>query len=215
MVNRRDFVKNGALTITAGVATACTPSAQSELSTPKEAEGPFYPVIAQKDKDFDLTQIEGNEREAEGERIYIKGRVLDTNGEPIESAIVDLWQANTHGRYSHPIDPNPAPLDPNFQGWAIVESGSNGGFNFKTVIPGAYPAKEDWVRPPHIHFKISKRGYVDLTTQMYFPGHELNDIDRLLLRQAEHLRPLMVASDKGESIDSIPVLHYDIILETV
>lgn len=162
--------------------------------TPPEIKGPFYPVTAQKDKDFDLTQIEGKSHIATGEAIWIEGRVLDTMGTSVEDASVELWQANAAGRYNHPHDTNPAPLDPNFQGWAIVPSGKNGDFRFKTIMPGSYPASDSWIRPPHIHFKISKLGYVELITQMYFPGHPLNDQDLLLKRKGIEEQKLMIAS---------------------
>jgi protocatechuate 3,4-dioxygenase beta subunit len=161
--------------------------------TPQETEGPFYPVLPQKDKDFDLTHIEGKSGVAKGKVIIVVGRVLDTHGNPIEDATVDLWQANAAGRYRHPRDRNTAPLDPNFQGWAIVPSGKQGGFRFKTVFPGAYPAGVFWTRPPHIHFKVSKPGYISLTTQMYFPGQPLNESDLLLRDKSSAERKLMIA----------------------
>src|SRR5690606_34544996 len=107
----------------------------------------------------------------------------DTSGNPVADATVDLWQANSMGRYRHPDESSQNPLDPNFQGWAIVPSGRNGGFRFKTVFPGAYSAGLGWSRPPHIHFKISKAGFRPLTTQMYFPGHPLNEKNYLLRRK--------------------------------
>ncbi len=178
--------------------------------TPPETAGPFYPVIAQKDKDFDLTQVEGRQGVAEGKAIIIQGQVLDTDGNPVEDVTVDLWQANAAGKYRHPHDSNDAPLDPNFQGWAIVPSGKEGKFRFKTVSPGAYPASDNWTRPPHIHFKVSKRGYVELVTQMYFPGHELNDSDHLLKQKSEEERKLMIAS----RIENRPdVYAYNIVLQ--
>ena len=106
---------------------------------------------------------------------------------------MDLWQANAAGRYRHPHDPNTAPLDPNFQGWAIVPSGKQGKFKFKTIVPGSYPASRGWTRPPHIHFKVTKKGYVELITQMYFPGHELNEKDLLLQRKGKAEQKLMIA----------------------
>ena len=96
------------------------------------------------------------------------------------NAVVDIWQANAAGRYSHEADPNPVPLDPNFQGWAIMTTNDKGRYSFKTVRPGAYPAAKGWDRPPHIHFKVSRRGYHDITTQMYFENEPLNDVDHLL-----------------------------------
>lgn len=190
-MKRREFFKSG---VAGGALVGITGASAEEFpKTPSEIEGPFYPVVAQKDKDFDLTKVEGRDGTAEGKVVIISGQILDTNGKPIEDATVDLWQANAAGRYRHPHESNEAPLDPNFQGWAIVQSGKNGGFRFKTVIPGAYPASKDWVRPPHIHFKVTKKGYVELTTQMYFPGEELNEKDRLLMRKPEGERELMIA----------------------
>lgn len=123
---------------------------------------------------------------------------------------VDVWQANAAGRYSHPHDSNPAPLDPNFQSWAIVPSGKNGKFRFKTVIPGAYPAEDGWTRPPHIHFKVSKRGFVELTTQMYFPNQELNDVDRLLQSNSPAEQKLMIAQ---QSESEPAIFRYQIVIE--
>jgi len=177
-------------------------------STPHEIEGPFYPVVAQKDKDFDLTQVEGRSGKAKGDEIIIEGRILDAGGYPIEDATVELWQANAAGRYNHPHDSNTAPLDPNFQGWAIVQSGAEGGFKFKTIMPGIYPAAENWFRPPHIHFKVSKKSYVELITQMYFPGEPLNEKDLLIKRKnkAETLQMIAFAKEDGH-------FQYDIVME--
>ena len=179
--------------------------------TPPEVEGPFYPVVAQKDKDFDLTRIEGKTESAKGNVIIIEGRVVDTNGTPVTDATVDLWQANAAGRYAHPHDSSSAPLDPNFQGWAIVPSGKGGGFRFKTIYPGTYPASKNWTRPPHIHFKVSKRGYVEVTTQMYFPDEALNKKDLLLQRKSVADQKVMIATRLK---DKTPETYkYTIVLE--
>ena len=198
---RRTFIKAGMVGGLAAAVSGLTRAADSTVypPTPTEIEGPFYPITPQKDKDFDLTRIEGRSDIAQGRKIFIEGQVLDTEGQPVEDATVDLWQANAAGRYRHPHDSNPAPVDPNFQGWAIVQSGRQGRFHFKTVLPGAYPASSNWMRPPHIHFRVSKRGYLELVTQMYFEGQELNQSDLLLMRKSEMERQSMVARRiKGE-----------------
>lgn len=193
--SRRTFIKAGMVGGLAAALSRLSRAADStvHLPTPTEIEGPFYPITPQKDKDFDLTRIEGGSGIAQGRKIFIEGQVLDTDGQPVENATVDLWQANAAGRYRHPYDSNPAPVDPNFQGWAIVQSGRQGRFHFKTVLPGAYPASGNWMRPPHIHFRVSKRGYLELVTQMYFEGQELNRSDLLLMRKSEMERQSMVA----------------------
>ena len=182
------------------------------LTTPEETEGPFYPLFVAKDKDFDLTEIKGSEGVASGRQVYIEGRVLDENGLPIENAIVDLWQANSNGRYRHPYDRNPSPLDPHFQGWAIVHSSQQGKFRFKTIVPGAYPASRNWVRPPHIHFKITKQGFTDLVTQMYFPEEKLNTVDLLLQRKSKAEQALMIAKHVG-SEQGLDIYRYDVVLD--
>lgn len=207
-LSRRKFFIFGS---TAGIgATGAATGADKLIPTPKQTKGPFYPVLAQKDKDFDLTKVEGKEGVAKGDQVDIVGTVVDTDGKPIEDATVDLWQANAAGRYAHPNDKNPAPLDENFQGWAIVPSGNDGAFKFKTIVPGAYPVSKKWSRPPHIHFKVSKKGYVEVTTQMYFPDEKLNEKDRLLNRHSKEEQAVMIAQKDEKAADT---LRYQIVLE--
>ena len=209
-MNRRNLFKigaSGALGLSIPVVGS---SKTPHQPTPTESEGPFYPVVAQKDTDFDLTKVDGQEAEALGEHIIIHGSVFDTEGNPVEGASVDLWQANAVGKYAHPHDSNPAPVDENFQGWAIVPSGINGEFRFKTVFPGVYNVGGGWSRPPHIHFKVTKKGYIELTTQMYFPDNALNQTDRLLQRKSEEEQQLMIAE---KSADKPNTFYYRIIIE--
>lgn len=207
MSNRRRFMKMASL----GSLFAFGAKAQ-QIPSPKQIEGPFYPTYEQKDKDFDLTKFKGSQRSAKGTVIEVFGRVLDLQGKPIENATVDLWQANAAGRYRHPHDDNSAPLDPNFQGWAIVPSGKNGEFKFKTILPGAYPIGKKRLRPPHIHFKVSKKDYHELTTQMYFPGQDLNKKDNLLQRLSKKEQDLLIAK-KIEG--KIPRYEFNIYLKEV
>ena len=211
-ISRRQLLRAG---FTSGVVSSIgfhnLQAVAGGVATPSEIEGPFYPVREQKDKDFDLTVVDGAADEALGSRIFIQGLVVDVNDQPIEDATVDLWQANAAGRYAHPRDSNPAPVDPNFQGWAIVPSGTEGEFRFKTIMPGAYPAAQNWRRPPHIHFRIQKLGYEQLTTQMYFPGHELNNSDLLIARKQPREREAMIAEQIGNDV-GITTFRYKIVL---
>lgn len=182
------------------------------MPTPSETEGPFYPVINQKDKDADLTQIEGYINRADGQYIVISGRVIDVSGRPVGKAMLDIWQADANGRYRHPRDPNKSRLDHNFQGWAVIQTDEEGLYRFKTVMPGAYPASSTWTRPPHIHVKIFKPGYVALTTQMYFPNQELNKSDLLLSQKSAIEQSAMVAMEKARE-GKIIFYEYNIILD--
>lgn len=194
-MKRRNFLLHtaGGGLAAAGTALGANRVSPPQPATPSEVQGPFYPVFAPADQDFDLTQVEGYPVQAQGRPIFISGTVQDTSGQAVEGAAVDLWQANAAGRYRHPHDRNPAPLDEGFQGWAIVPSGKAGRFRFRTIFPGAYPVAEGWDRPPHIHFKVSKRGYEELVTQMYFPGQALNQKDALLQRKSPEEQRLLIA----------------------
>ncbi len=179
--------------------------------TPREVEGPFYPVADQTDKDADLTKINGRNGLAKGQHIIISGQVRNISGQPVKNAVIEIWQANANGRYHHPRDPNKAPLDPNFQGWSVIKSEQNGTYHFKTVTPGSYPATKNWIRPPHVHFKIYKQGYPTLITQMYFPDEALNKTDLLLTQKRATEQAAMIANRVGQQGNLI-IYEYNIIL---
>ena len=105
------------------------------------------------------------------------GRVLNLKGEPVRNAKVEIWQANAHGRYTHPGDTNPAPLDPNFEGSAILTADYDGQYRFKTIKPAAYPVSPNMIRPAHIHFRIRVPGYETVVTQLFVAGDRYLDSD--------------------------------------
>ena len=144
-----------------------------------QTKGPFYPITRPLDSDSDLTVVKGRSGRAEGKVVHLMGRVLDQNGAPVRDTTVELWQCNAKGRYAHPADVNPAPLDPNFQGFGVQTTDAKGEFRFKTIKPAAYPIRlmnPDAIRTPHIHFDISGVN-TRLVTQMYFPGEADNNTD--------------------------------------
>lgn len=196
--DRRTFMKKSLL---AAASTVVAGNVSAQLSTPRDAEGPFYPITPQPDKDADLTKVQGKPGVAKGTIIEVHGQVLDTELNPIEGATIDLWQANSFGKYHHPHDNSDAPIDENFQSWAIIQSGNKGQFRFKTIMPGAYPydAKPEDQRTPHIHMKIGKHGYEPVLTQMYFPDQALNKTDGLYQRKTAEQQAMMTAKYTDKS----------------
>jgi protocatechuate 3,4-dioxygenase beta subunit len=146
--------------------------------TLSEVTGPVYGHDKILPEDSDLTRQ--HRGEPLGERIVVTGRVLDEDGRPVPRTLVEVWQANAAGRYTHHGDQHPAPLDPNFSGAGRVKTDAEGRYKFVTVKPGAYPWRNHpnaW-RPAHIHFSLFGPSFLTrLVTQMYFPGDPLILID--------------------------------------
>jgi protocatechuate 3,4-dioxygenase, beta subunit len=142
--------------------------------TLSEITGPVYGHEDVAETDNDLTRQHASE--PLGERVIVRGRVLDDSGRPVPHTLLEIWQANAAGRYRHKKDDHSAPLDPNFTGAGRTLTDANGWYQFVTIKPGAYPwANHDnaW-RPAHIHFSLFGRAFATrLITQMYFPGDPL------------------------------------------
>lgn len=165
------------LSTIAGTGALLTPTvsiAQAPVRTPAQTTGPFYPASFPADVDFDLTRVAGRDGVAQGEITHVSGNVFDTRGRPVKDVQVEIWQCNAHGRYHHPRDSNPAPLDPNFQAYGRVTTDEAGGYYFKTIKPVPYPG-----RTPHIHFRLTGPSLREFVSQMYIAGHPQNATDGL------------------------------------
>jgi protocatechuate 3,4-dioxygenase beta subunit len=181
--------------------------------TPTQVLGPFYPLEKPLDSDADLTVVKGRSGRAAGQVIHVMGRVLNVAGTPVKGAHIEVWQANAHGRYTHPSDHHVAPLDPNFEGYAKLVTDRDGRYRFKTIKPAGYPAGSI-KRPAHIHFDVSGR-VNRLVTQMYFPGDPHNEHDAVLATATE-FRNLLLADVGPPTADLEPdslLARWDIVLE--
>ena len=186
----------------------------SRILTPTQPEGPFYPVVDQVDTDADLIYVNKSTNSAAGEIIVIEGQVQDQHCKPVQGVLVEIWQACHTGRYNHPQDPNTAELDPNFQYWGKAVTDAGGLYRFRTILPGAYPADDTWMRPPHIHYKVSKLGYLELITQMYFTGNDdLNSRDLILSRLTKEQQNEVIVAFKKRADVAYPVGTFNIQIE--
>jgi protocatechuate 3,4-dioxygenase beta subunit len=204
----------GAMGVSSSVRLALAQAALRK--TPEQILGPFYPVMRAADESGDLTRVPGRDGRASGQVINVMGRVLNMQGEPVPAAKLEVWQANGAGRYRHPADKNPAPLDPNFEGFATVKTDAEGRYKLKTIKPGAYPINpgvSSAIRPPHIHFRMTGRTD-QLVTQMYFDGEALNENDPLLNSVSPRNRDLLVAKMLAPPADLEPdsrLVMFDIV----
>lgn len=202
-MTRRSLLHAAALSaggVALGRMPALAQSPEAVRETPNVTLGPFYPLAKPDDQDVDLTVVRGQTGIAAGDVFVVSGFVRNRSGEPVRDATIEVWQANTYGRYAHPSDHNTAArLDPHFQGYAVVRTDAEGRYRFRTIKPGAYPAFDgDWMRAPHIHFDV--RGRFDRKiTQMYFPNEPLNSQDRIF--RAVRRNDVLLASVSRLSLD--------------
>lgn len=113
-----------------------------------------------------------------GEKIEIAGRVLDGDGQPIPDAMIEIWQANAHGKYAHPDDHQEKATEPNFQGFGRIPTDENGRFHFTTIKPGRVPGPDGKLQAPHIAVSVFMRGLLRrLITRIYFPDDPDNQGD--------------------------------------
>lgn len=139
--------------------------------TPSQTVGPFFALgLTPREYGYEYSSIVGASTlsaAAEGEPIRVAGRVLDGEAAPIDDALLELWQANAHGRYRHPVDDHARPLDPSFHGFARAGTGNSGDgtFTIRTVKPG--PAGDG--QAPHLALLVFMRGGLNhLYTRVYF-----------------------------------------------
>jgi len=132
--------------------------------TPRDAEGPFYPVRFPADVDSDLAQVQGRAKGARGTLLYLSGRVLAPDGSALPGTKVELWQCDALGRYHH-VDGDPGERDDDFQGYGVATTDPEGRYAFRTIRPVPYSG-----RPPHLHFKLTHARARTLTTQLYPRG---------------------------------------------
>ena len=161
-------------------------------NTPPQSTGPFYKVPS-KIFNNDMT----NNGKAIGKKIKVYGKVLDNKCKPITNAVLDIWQANSFGKYNHQADLSESRKDNNFYGYMRLLSNKKGEYSFNTILPGSYKVSKDLIRTPHIHFKVTNNKK-QLTTQMYFKGNEMNKKD-FLFKNTHNNSALEAGIDKSLS----------------
>ena len=116
-----------------------------------------------------------------GERVSLRGRVLDGDGRPVNDAVVEIWQANAQGRYAHPEDAQDKPVEAGFRGFGRSMTREDGGYRFATIKPGAVPGPGGAMQAPHLVVTVFMRGLLKhLMTRLYFPDEPANATDPVL-----------------------------------
>jgi len=174
--------------------------------TPWHTVGPFFPRTFFRAGDNDLAS-----GAARGERIVLRGRVLEEGGRPCVNAILEAWQADAAGRFAHPADPRAAEADPAFLGWGRAWTDEDGRYEFRTVRPGGFDDTAGQ-RAPHVNLMVIGSGIMGrLLTAVFFPDDPGNPADPVLNALPDAVRGRLVASRDG-SEGGVAAFRFDLIL---
>jgi protocatechuate 3,4-dioxygenase, alpha subunit len=150
--------------------------------------------------------------DAPGEHIRVEGRVYDGDRIAVADAMIEIWQANRHGRYHHPAEEGRPLLDPAFLGFGRCGTDAAGAYWFDTVKPGRVAYDETRAQAPHICVAIVARGLLNhLFTRIYFADDRANASDPILQRVPAERRVALLAQ-RVMRVDRV-VYVFDIVLQ--
>jgi protocatechuate 3,4-dioxygenase alpha subunit len=176
----------------------------SEIITPSQTVGPFFAYgLSPKGRahwdpngTYSWKETIGDNLitpDASGEKIRIEGRVTDGDGQPINDAMIEIWQADAQGRYAHPRD-NRALPNTQFKGFGRSATDKDGMYGFATVKPGSVPGPNSKPQAPHIVVCIFSRGMLrQIYTRLYFSDEKANDADPILALVPQARRGTLIA----------------------
>jgi protocatechuate 3,4-dioxygenase, alpha subunit len=183
-------------------------SAQPLLGvTPTQTIGPFFsPALLR-----DVMNVLTTDSTA-GQRIRIEGRVFDGAGNVVPDALIEIWQANSYGRFNHPRDQRDLPLDPEFGGFGRSGTDDDGVYWFETIKPGPVPFQGDQLQAPHLSVTVHARGMLNhAQTRLYFEDEAANATDPILALVPTERRGTLIAS--RHDADGTVTYRLDIVLQ--
>jgi protocatechuate 3,4-dioxygenase, alpha subunit len=177
----------------------------SRHATTSQTVGPFFAL--------GLTWLCGEDfagGDVPGERVVISGKVLDGERRAVPDALLEIWQANEHGKYAHSDDTQDKPLYAGFSGFGRVATDDEGHFRFVTIKPGRVPGPDGRLQAPHLDVSLFCRGLLRrLVTRIYFPGEASNAGDFALALVEESRRQTLIPKPAGHE----GVLEWNVILQ--
>lgn len=179
--------------------------------TSQQTIGPFFPHTFFGEGDNDLTRIAPDAAPtARGETILLRGTVTREGGVPCLNTVLEAWQADSGGRFDHPLDPERHLADPAFLGWGRAWTDEAGRYEFRTVLPGGF-ADATGRRAPHVNLTAMGAGLMRRAqTTVFFPDHAAEHAaDPLLAPLPESLRGRLVARPDGEA-GGVRAFRFDI-----
>jgi len=169
--------------------------------TPSQTIGPFYWGTIVKAYRADLAPPG-----VAGERLSLVLTLHDAEGAVVPDGLLEIWQANSHGRYKHPDDRRNLALDPAFDGFGRASTFTDGSSTFSTVKPGRVPWPAGGMQAPHINVGIFARGLLNrVATRLYFDGDPANAEDPVLKMIDPARRPTLLAKKDAGSTWRLPI----------
>jgi len=169
--------------------------------TPSQTIGPFYfGTLA------NTYRAELAPPGVAGERIALALSLHDVEGAIVPDGVLEIWQANSHGRYNHPDDRRNLPLDEGFEGFGRAGTDARGVARFATVRPGRVPWPAGGLQAAHINVSVFARGVLNrLATRLYFDGDAALADDPVLKLVEPARRGTLIARRDGDGVWHLPI----------
>jgi protocatechuate 3,4-dioxygenase beta subunit len=170
--------------------------AAARKPTPPEVLGPFFKKGAPNNKDM---RVAGEP----GMPLLVSGKIMDTRGNAVPGARIDLWHADHKGIYDvHGY---------RYRTKLAIDSGTD--YQVGSIMPGHYPDRP----AQHIHYLITAPGCKPLVTQLYFATDpffegdpDKNYAKRGVVSNRESVRPVTLLDEATSPRASVT---FDLILE--
>ena len=160
------------------------------IPTPWQTVGPYFAISLA--GGHSVERIAGPN--TKGERVKLMCAMFDGEGQGVDEALIEIWQANADGKYNHPDDPQEKPVDPDFLGFGRQATDENGVCVFETIKPGQVPVPDGMMQAPHLAVSVLARGILRrLPTRIYFAGDPANEKDPVLALVPEERRATLMA----------------------
>jgi catechol 1,2-dioxygenase len=195
---------------------------KSGEATESTVLGPFHVVKSPVRELGDTIDLVGT-----GQPLLVRGRVLDTEGNPVPGAILDVWQANEQGFY----DVQQPEVQPRTNGRGLFTADADGAYWFRTIVPSHYPIPTDGpagklltatnrhpYRPAHIHFIVTAPRHRLLTTHLFVAGSEYLESDAVFAVKRSLIAECTPIDDDEEAANyglnrPFSVMNFDFVMQ--
>ena len=154
--------------------------------------------------------------QAYGQRVRVEGQIIDGNGETVRDALLEFWQADGHGHYAHPADPQAESADVGLSGFGrSVTDPDTGIWTLESIKPGAVRDLNQRPMAPHINLALFARGLnIHLHSRIYFDDEvKANALDPVLQQCVPAPRRQTLIARRKETTQGPCVYRFDMVLQ--